>query len=346
MRGVPLTRRTRARRLAALGAAGKFAAQALASQALKAGASVLYNKAVGYMSKPKNKKRRANKVAKQNKVATKKTVQKVQRQVKKLQKSVKSSEGTLIYFGRGLTEVIASVNQQTLSSVANVPISSYETVLGELRFFDSATPGTLVQASGATGTYSRKYMFNVYTHTVVRNNYQIPADVRLYLCCPREDTSIPANQAYTDGLVDVGNPSNTSQLMKLTHSPLFNQLWKIEKMNRVRLMPGQETELIHTYKVMYDPAITDSQTQTYQTKYKNFMVLCRVDGILAHDTVSDQQGFAQAGVDVATTYKYTVKYDAGVDLTYYVISDGAQTFNNGAVVSAWPIADNQGYSLA
>lgn len=268
--------------------------------------------------------------------------------VREIQKEIKSEQANLIYRSCVTGRVLSSVNQSTVSSVNSVGCTELEAVLGQLRFFDSATPGTLIQASGATGTYMREYHFkNISSSIKLVNNYQVPVEVQMFVCSPKEDTSIPPATAFTNGLADVGNPSSTSRLVFVTDSSEFNHLWSIKLSKKARLEPGQSLNSIYSIKdCFYDPSVFDSHALEYQRKFKNYSIMIRVSGVLGHDTSLDQQGHLQAGIDYSIKTTYNVEYDAGIDLKFIVVNDLSDSFTNGGVVSEQPIADNIGYSVA
>lgn len=325
----------------------RTASRALGSLAAGAAAGLALGKAA-----QRGKARAAKKTYKRKQKKAPKTrkgkINKLEKQVKSLNKKMSNGEGTLIYYGRDKVQHTTAVNTQTHTKAGYMGIAELENTLAQLRFFDSATPGTLVQASGATGTYARQYMFDVYAKLKCRNNYQVPCAVTVYTVVPKEDTSVEAYTAYTDGLVDIGGVSSTSMMVHITDSKVFNALWKIKEFKRAVLMPGQELDVTHaTGKFTYDPSVTDSETQSYQQKYKSWQFIVRVEGTLAHDSsVAGQVGFTAAGVDCCWTVKYTVKYDAGANLTYMYIQDNVSAFTNGALVSSYPVADNIPYSVS
>lgn len=273
----------------------------------------------------------------------------LKRQVRNLQMQMSSTTGTLTYTSRFTQRFLSNVNAKAYGVMAgDITVSRFETVLGELRFFDPTTPGTLVQGSGATATYARKYHFaTIHSAMHCKNNYQVPCKVSVYCLTPKDDTSINPATAYENGLADVGNPSNTSPLVNITDSPQFNQLWRIRMKKSKVLQAGQSFNVKYAVKdVMYAPDLVDSHSQAYQSRFKCQAWLVVVEGLLGHDTSADQQGFLQAGVDCSNKVKYVVKYDAGADIKYHVIADDADTFTNGGVVSSKPVADNLPYSVA
>lgn len=281
-------------------------------------------------------------------VNVKKRVSKLSKQVSKLNKFCATGTGTLIFHDRQTYTCRSAVNQFTHQLAYAMRTTEMEAVLAQLRFFDPANPATLVNASGASGAYARDYLFKtIYTKTCIRNNYQVPARVTYYCCCPKEDTSITPVTAFTNGLTDQGNPTATSMLLHLTDSIQFNDLWRIAKSQTWTLMPGQEVSQIMSVKdVCYDPANTDEHTLAYQAKNRAYQIVIRVEGVIAHDSsVSTEQGFIAAGVDICNHTKYVVQYEAGVDLNFIYINDNADTFTNGGLVSSMPVADNIAYSI-
>lgn len=279
----------------------------------------------------------------------KKALQSLNKRVSTLSRQQKTSMGELIFHDRQTYAAKSAVNQQVHQLGYAVRTTELESVLAQLRFFDIAAPATLVNASGAVGTYSREYLFKtIYSRLEFMNNYQIPCKVTIYVCCPKEDTSITPTTAFTDGLADQGNPASTSPMVHLTDSIQFTRLWRICKRKSRVLMPGRRLTLSMSVKdIMYDPSLVDSHALIYQPKYRSYQFVVRVEGVIAHDSaVATEQGFAAAGGDFSVHTKYVVRYEAGTDLKYIHINDGADTFTNGALVSEAPIADNIGYSVS
>lgn len=270
----------------------------------------------------------------------------LKKKVRELARVVNATNGTLIYRKRNTSKLLPAVNAMAQTHLQITDMASMELVLAELRYFDPAAPGTLVQASGATGTYSRDYLFkSIYSNAQAVNNYQIPVKVTLYVVTPKQDTSIAPITAFTNGLTDVGNPTVASQLVHLTDSEEFNDLWKIQKSISKILQPGQSCNITHSAKnIMYSPATFDSHNLAYQRRFGVYLILARAEGVLAHDTVEDEQGFSPAGLDLSCDTKWTVEYDAGIDIKFIVLAETADTFTTSAVMSNKPVSDNQAFS--
>lgn len=273
----------------------------------------------------------------------------IKKQIKELKRVANASTGTLIYRDRRISRCLTTANVKNYILVPGNPdYSQLETVLGQLRFFNPSSPGTLVQGNGSTGTYFRKFHFKtIASKCKVSNNYQVPCQVTVMCATVKLDTNINPATAYQDGLADAGNPTATSNLVYWSDSPQFNELWKITKRTKRVLQPGKTLTVKHLLKdIMYDVSLSDSHNLTYQKDLKSFVWIVQVQGVQGHDTSADQQGTLPAGVDVQADYTYVVSYDAGIDLKFIYVTDSSTGFTNGGVVSEKPVADNIGYSVS
>lgn len=271
----------------------------------------------------------------------------LKKQVRELKRTVNNEQGTHITRTRDTGRVLSLVNQSVKTGVDANKASVLETAISVLKYYNPADPANLTTAAGATGTYVRKFRFEtIYSSMSIVNNYQVPCKATIYLVEPKGDTSVTPTTAFTDGLTDVGGISSTSPLVYLTDSPVFNELWRIVKSTSKRIEPGRGLTLTHSVKnLLYDPAYHDSHTSTYKKSEAAYSFIIMVEGLLAHDTAANEQGISFAGVDYVLDSKWVVKYDAGVDLIQYTITDNSDTFTNAAVMSAKPVADNQSYSV-
>ena len=72
--------------------------------------------------------------------------------------------------------------------------------------FNPATPGTFTFADFTSGTQQKEVEFaSTRTYLSVRNNYNVPVKVWIYLCVPRVDTSTAPDDVMEAGLVDEGS---------------------------------------------------------------------------------------------------------------------------------------------
>ncbi len=270
------------------------------------------------------------------------------KQVKELKRLAESDMGTHTQRNRDTWNVVSAVNQQQIISIPSSSLTLLEEVISQLRYYDPTAPTTLVTADGTVGTYQKEFYFSkVHSKILVRNNYQVPCSVSVYSCRPKVDTSISPGSAWSGGLVDIGNPGQTNPLVYLTDSVQFNDLWSIERSKRVILEPGQMCAMTTTAKpFQYDPTLADSHNTQYQKMFQAHSWHLHIQGVIGHDTVEDEQGILQAGVDFVVDNTYIVKYPAGADIVYLHTNDESSTFTNGGVISNKPYTDNQSYSQA
>lgn len=270
-------------------------------------------------------------------------------QLKKLKKMDDQTTGTLTYRSGGTAAIKSNNNAQAVRASAFTQTSALESVLGQCKFFDPATPGTLITGNPSSGTFQRNLMFENITHKqIMRNNYQVPAEVTVYLAIVRDDTDLGVDGAWTNGIPDGSNlVANTDLNQYPTDYNLVNDIFKMKRIFHKILQPGQQASVSHsTGAFEYDPSVVDTHALAYQREYKAFQMLTIVKGVIAHDSgVSATQGITQAGVDIEETAVYKVKYSAGINIAYTYVSNVYDTFTGSALVSNKPISDNQPYSV-
>ncbi len=277
-----------------------------------------------------------------------KDISALEKRVAKLKTLSETSLGHLIYRLRSTGRVLSTSNVATHTGITGNTVTTLETVLAQLRYYNPAVPGTLITASGVTAAFTHDFVFTrTFLKVTAVNNYQVPCICTIYVCVPKRDTSIAPTTAFTNGLTDAGAPTATSPLVYLTDSQQFQDIWRIHKSNKSVLQAGQHMSCVFTPGIYdYDPSLTDSQTDSYQPSNKGCAFVIRVEGVLGHDAVEDEQATIAAGVDFQLDRTFEVQYDAGVDLTWIHISDTSNTFTTAnPLISSKPTADNQIYSL-
>lgn len=318
------------------------------------GAKYAYNAYKNYKNKPRVPMVQApvqkvevvshKQAKKPKKVRKPKTLKK---QVKSIQRQLNNLNSTCVYRGVDVQAIKALQNATAYGEFNHSDITFIELALANLRFFDPATPGTLITGSGASGTYQRQYRCQTTSNFVIRNNYQVPVEVRVYKYKSKYDTSISVSTAFTNGLTDVGNPSSSSLVVYPSDSKQINDVWTPKGCSIWVLKPGeQKTYKIYTPEFLYDPADTDSHNLTYQKQYQAHSLLIRVAGVAAHDkTTPTQLGTIACGVDVFWKRVVKIKYNSGgPELETIVVSDNTDSMTAGPVVSEF-VADNLEYSV-
>lgn len=274
-----------------------------------------------------------------------KEISKLKRQVKNISKVLSTDLSKRTYRQRDSAVEGVSANTKRLEEMVGCNNTIIEAALTNMRYWSEST-GAYVNASPLTTASNELLISKLYSKCWIRNNYQIPCDVEFYCVVPRDDTSLTVTQCYDNGLADQNNPANTSPLLYLTDSDLFKRMWKVKSSIKRRLNPGEECSLMYTCKPFsYDPATVDSHALTYQARFNAHVYVVRVSGILAHDTIADEQGCEQAAVDICRDVTITVTYDCGgPSLNDFSVVDNSDSFTNSAVVSLQPVADNLPYS--
>lgn len=284
-------------------------------------------------------------------IAVRKTrKQSLKKRLSRLEKKVSNETSLIIYKYDSKDTVRPTAGSASYSSRSALDNQLIELALGQARFFDPATPGTLITASLATPTFSQKVLFSVYSTCVIKNNYQIPCMVTFGVVLPKLDTSDPPQTTWAAGLVDQGNPDNTSTLLNWSDSTQMSEVWTVKgKWRTVVLAPGRQVTMTYfTKPFTYDPSYTDSYTSTVSKRTRSAIFAYRVQGLLGHDTsVSSEVGMAPAGVDVYVRNDMKVQYNSGgASVKTIILNENAsQSFTNGAVVSQL-LVDNQAYSVA
>lgn len=270
------------------------------------------------------------------------------KKVIKLTKAVKADQA--YHTRKEYTAVDLATTDGTMNQtfVASIPISSFESAVGNLRFFNPSVPGTLTVADASSGTYSRDIHFSsVYSGIEIRNNYMVPAKVKVYLAVPKQDTNISPLTYYSDGITDqvVAGGSATSPCLTPNEIDLVKESWSIKLLKNKELPPGKSFKVSHTVNdINYDPAMYDTHALAYQKKYKSFGFIVRIEGVLGHDTVADQQGIVKCAVDIQATKVWKITYDAGANLNDIYISDSrTSTFTTSGVTGVQPFIDNITY---
>lgn len=303
-------------------------------------------------SKPKTITATNRKHLKNRKVKSKAkntSVAKLHTKVNKLHKAIKADRSTHTFKKIYSADLDSAVGLCNHTYFGPNRVSELEVAIANLRYYDPATPGTLLTASGATGTFSRDiHIKNTWSKLRIRNNYQVPARVKVYLCIAKHDTNDHPITTYQAGITDqvISGGNATTPAIYLNDIEVVKEDWKIDCVMDKVLMPGRERSVSHsTGAFEYDPAHTDTDSTAYQKRYKAFTWVVRTEGVCGHDTVADEQTLLASSLDIEAFFKVDIIYDAGINLNdIYVTDTRGTTFTTGGVVSSMPVADNVPYS--
>ncbi len=279
------------------------------------------------------------------------TTKKNAKQIKVIKKKMNHDMARHTHRRRDIAELgPGAVNTKTFDTMEANTQTRLELAMAAFRYYDPATPGTLVTAAAGTGTYQREiYCESFYSKITVRNNYQVPCNVAVYCCKAKGDTDVSTHTSVSNGLTDQGNPGINSPMVFPTDSMQFKQLYTIESSKKQFLQPGQQCSLSCVTKPFYyDPSLNDSEGDDHQSRWEDRQWLITVDGPIAHDSGGGVQevGTLQCGVDCLTDNVWKFSYDAGVQLDDISVDQNSSTFTTGGVLSNKAVSDNQGFSVA
>lgn len=342
------------------GAAAAYQHRAALGTAWKIGKS-LSRSAQRYMSQPRQQKNTAPSVPLKGKRArprkrkvfrtkNKKDMYSCKSAIRSLQQSERASLGTLTYRNLKSGSSLAVANSNDTKEVADIlQAATLESITSQCKYFDPSNPGTLITGSQALGTYQRNTLFKSITSKLMcRNNYQTDARLRVYLCHCKDDTDKSPLTCWTEAVPDGSDLTTPNELTQYPSDyNLVTDLWRLKLVVNTTLAPGQSISVSNTEKdIEIDSATIDSHALKYQREYKAFCWLIVSGGTLAHDTVVSEQGYAPSGIDYTHQNTYVIKYNAGININYAVISNQLDNFTTAPVQSHQPIPDNIGFSVA
>lgn len=288
---------------------------------------------------------------KSRKVYKRKPRTSLKKEVKQIKRQLNADSARHVYKSLTGTSYSCAVNQCVYGQNDIVSGTLLETFMANLRYYDPSTPGTLITASGATGTFQREVHFkNVHSTLEIRNNYQIPCKVKVYLLKPKGDTAITPTTYYNNSITDqlIGGGSTTTKGVFPTDLRAFMAQWSVQCVKDVILDAGATIYARHnTGQFRYDPSLFDSHSLDYQSKFKSCSWFIRIEGVFGHDTAAAERTTLAGQVDINMLTRAEIIYDAGTVLDdLYVNNAHSASFTNGGVVSNKPIADNQALSVA
>lgn len=268
--------------------------------------------------------------------------------VNKISKQLNSSMAHHTYKALVSGRALAGIGSANHVNANVNTLSNMETYGGNLRYFDS-TSGAMESVGVGTGTYSRDFNYKyVFSKIEVANNYQVPVKVKVYVCSVKGQTANDPVTLLGAGDQVLTGADITDPLVYLTELETVTQQWNVDCVIDKYLHPSQVATASHSVKdIKYDPAHADSESATYQSTFKSFVWVIRVEGPLGHDTVADQQTTLQAGVDYQYSMIAKIEYEAGANVNdIYTVDSRDATFTNAGVVSSKPVSDNISYSVA
>lgn len=289
------------------------------------------------------RKRRYRRTKRRYRKRRRRTGTSLSKRVWMLEKRQNASQGTHIHRRRRYTNFTSDDGEIKVGHKDINTRGTLDAVLAKLQYYNPADPANLVTADGATGTFSRDYMFApVRVSVIVRNRGRTPCVFGAYLCMCKDDTSTTVTAAYTAGFDNVvettlGVPNNETPLFYNNDSDVLKSLYKITRTKKFKLEPGQGRNFVfYTRGFNYNPAILDTQADDYQPDFAGSSIMYRVQGVPGNDSTlgTAELGLVPGSITVCTTLEWKVRYEAGVNLKRITVDDTGETnFTNAGVVS-------------
>lgn len=276
-----------------------------------------------------------------------KNVAQLKRKVQKLERRSKEGETTLDYRTRSPVTWVKPVNQNFMDVTHFWGLSSVNDVMTRLQYYDEASQTFVTRSQTGTNDQKSIYVDYVETKCSIKNSYQVPLKIEIYVASTKTDTNTFPNTFYDQGVADIVIdpvtmlPSN--QLIKLSDAKKLNRYYKITKKVTKVLMPGQSVVSSHKIKgFMYDP--TTVNANVFQTQLKGHCWILRAvpstQGI-GHNTAGSAVGIISGQVDVIYDTHVIVKYDGGINARRLYVNDQSGAIGDSALTGVQYISDNQ-----
>lgn len=274
----------------------------------------------------------------------------VAKEIKEIKSTINSNLSHYTYKTGATTTIKPTQGAVTYLELSPASVTNLQGALAYTEFFDPSNPATPITVNMASPLFQQNInVDSVYNRCHIRNNYQIPCKVKVYLCKPKGDSAITPATTFSDGVNNqVINGSTASLDLYPTEIDLVNKIWSMKVLKSITLNPGQEFTVSHTEKdIKYDPSLFDSVADAYQKRFKSFTFFVRVQGCLGHDTTTPfYAGITEAGVDCEILRVYKVSYEAGIACKPKLYISDSRPAIATPVIANKPVSDNQAYSVA
>ncbi len=289
---------------------------------------------------------------KRKKPSLRKKVRRLSKRLTKVACAADAGTGTnIVRHIDTFTQQTPAINGNSVQFTSMWDLKIMEGPISSLQVWDPAT-GAYITSNFADPlqTTNRKLCFHsIQAEMKFRNSCDNDVHIRVYLCTLQDDTDDDPTTAWTAGIADNEGSSWTIDSPDQYPSDYanFRSLWKTKVIFDSFLAPAQHGKVSHKVgRVIWNPAITQSQTQKYQSQYKHFGFLVVIGGRLAHSAGNSAEvGRGRAALDFEYTWKTKVEYEAGRNIKYLSITGGRDVMTV-PVQSQKPIAQNRQFNVA
>lgn len=255
-----------------------------------------------------------------------------------------STSSTNIHSGRKFNNKVVTKNNP-LSTVIDSFSGRLTTLVGEqlvgqitsAELFDTAK----IAALSTVQLGAKQYVYSGTVHYMMTNQSNSPVFIYLYDCECVLDNSSYTSALFQSGIVDLTGAGDYIMGLEPNDSIPFKKFWKIKKVSRHVLDPGQVLE--HTLHVtlnkIFDMDYISNQTNFF-LKQTTFQTMYRIHGVPLNDvTTKTDVGLGQAsGIDYVVWRKYKFVPVISNDNAYITAT---QTLATSYPVNVEIMAENQ-----
>lgn len=243
-----------------------------------------------------------------------------------------------IYKLRESLNFVWSANTAGYTQVKVYDPSTIETVVSTVPFQRAFAPATVGSADLTTVTTHQKIPIEIFGELLIRNNYNIPFRLDVYLIefknsCPMT-TSQVVNELAMDfakaGITNAANPDAAvnNPTMYPSESPWWRQNVKVMDHHTVKVEVGDELRFTSASKITYDQEWLDQMVYSSAVCYERYHRLwfLRAVSCISHDdTTNTLVGFAPGGLDYIAHTKYELAAPSDMKSLFYTISGSYDT---------------------
>lgn len=177
---------------------------------------------------------------------------------------------------------------------------------------------------------SKSFRQRCQSKLMLRNNYQHPCKVRVYLLEPKAELNVLPDNSPNGPLLNTADQDWVAQttvsaqnlqdpLLFPTDNKEFMHKWKILQTQKFDMNTGDEVTLHNDtgyFKVPFNHF--EEFTEEYQARLRTRVWLIRIHGPMCHSALDDDIiGFSNAKLDFIIRDIYTIRYDSGPGKTYF-----------------------------
>ncbi len=248
-------------------------------------------------------------------------VNRLQTQVRNIQKNLHSNTGYLTHKKRSTSSVGCAVNEQNMITLAPLGVNTLEDSLSSVPYFSG---GALANINLTDDAFQRKVLFKSVSSSLnIRNNRVTPCEVRVYVYAIKADTSNSPTTLFQTGLDDQMDASQPKHPMLYPSDvEQVKALWTQLKCYKKILNTGSEMNVSHSVKdIQYDTSLSDTHALQYQKGIKSFCFVVRVEGRPAHESnASSNVGTCDSKVTIVQDTVMKIEYDSGSNGTKRIIT--------------------------